>query len=32
MDSHPESVGIVGCGRLGRMLAELLKRDFTVRV
>ena len=32
MDSHPESVGIVGCGRLGRLLAELLKRDFTVRV
>ncbi len=32
MDHHPESVGIIGCGRLGRLLAELLERDFTVRV
>ncbi len=32
MDHHPESVGIVGCGRLGRLLAELLGRGFTVRV
>lgn len=32
MEHHPESVGIVGCGRMGRLLAELLERDFTVRV
>jgi prephenate dehydrogenase len=32
MGHHPESVGVIGYGRMGRLLAELLERDFTVRI